>query len=297
MGARLQRNDLPDDYWLNLYGDTHIGARACAWDELKEFLDDLGPNNLAIHMGDIVEGQTTDHPHYDRESVDIHTPGGQFEAFIELVEETEAADHHLGILQGNHDWRYDKVHNFTRQRVCQRLEIDYLGTMAHVILRSGEGAKPLNAWLAHKTNDVYSMAKDPEQRQANKKAMLRRRFEDMWSSAHLCAAGHVHRVMVVEPMRREQVYAGEEAEFETIRAEDRHYETAEGSLVIPRWAKWMGISGTFRHGGYLEDVGDDYGANVWNDYSHQQAHEPEPAGYIRFKVEDGTIVDGEEVYI
>jgi hypothetical protein len=300
----LRRDDLPDKYDLYAYSDVHVGAKSCHLRAFKKMLDEVKRKKkaYALFLGDAVEGQTTDHPHYDHtnidwmEGYDLHTPDGQFELFQDLLE--PVAGKHLGLIKGNHDWRFDKTRPFIKH-IARDLDIPYLGPRAHLMLNG------LNVYASHKGKRLPKGAKDPGQRRANREAALKRYLEPFWGSAHLMMFGDTHELLVRRPLPPHPELLSDEKGRHTMRSVPWHQKgtTVKGArrggvygYVDPE-ARWYAVTGTFRRSGLVQDVSEDGGWDTWDDYAERFAYSPMPCGYVKFRVEGGEVVDGWEVVV
>ena len=300
----LREPDLPSNYELFLYSDIHVGSKAFHEVAFKEMLRDLKrkKNAYAICLGDLIEGQTTAHHHYDHTTIadggefDFDTPGGQFDAFEALVE--PVASKHLGMLLGNHDWRHEMTDKFV-QKMCARLDITYLGPRAHAMLDG------VNLFLSHKGKRYTNSQGSPAQQMAAMQESCRRFFsrtggKDFWQSAHGMFHGDTHQLLLAPPQTPHAQLMTTKHGRHAQRSVDPSMfitKTPEGFIYVPPEARWCGATGTFRRGGDIIDVSKSKGhdRDVWFDYAEKEPYKPSDVGYIRLRIKDGRIVDGATV--
>ena len=126
---------------LEPLGDIHIGSRLFDRQKFLERLNAIKNDRTRywLGMGDYIDnirpykGGTIDkrwnYSVIDREYM---TPEEQLTAFVNLVK--PIANKCLGLLWGNHEWNTIDYDEFN-ERVCRRLGVPFLGSMAFVQLR------------------------------------------------------------------------------------------------------------------------------------------------------------------
>jgi len=105
-----------------------------------------------------------------------------------------------------------------------------------------ETKKAIKFFLAHGSGSLPKGAKDPIQREANRKAWLKRKLEDMSGDAIGMFVGHGHHILEVHPTVEKQLYM-------TDNGKDlkQNYRTGvdQSATYIPPESRYYGMCGSF----------------------------------------------------
>lgn len=304
MTTSINYEDKPSNYTLDLISDIHTGSKLCHYDALKGWRDDVlrRSNHYVGILGDVIEGTTTKHIHYDHTAMggpdwytqdgehDLHTLTGQMDAFREFIRPLRFRT--LGVVKGNHDWRYDHVGPIMRD-MCKQLNVPYLGPRSHVRIGGVQ-----HFWM-HKGKMLPKGAKDPRQRQANRHAALQRNLEGFLGSAHFMAHGHTHELEVASPIEDPVHFLAQDDgthRWRTVPWQQQGV-NVDGFPYIRPEARWYAVTGTWRRSGVIQDINESRGYDTWDDYSDREPYTPTACGFVRVKVMNDIIKEAYPVYV
>lgn len=258
--------------------DWHAGSLAFHDRALKKLLKMIDkPNTFWTFGGDAIEGKKIDSPHFNPEGLDhkklnIHD---QCDYLIDLLQ--PVADKLLLFQRGNHELYLQKDFDVIKY-ICKGIGRPdaYGGYQAWV-----EFADILmHFWHGRAT--MPRGAKDPIQREANQKAWLKNRMQDL-ASAHVHYMGHTHKCMIVPPIEQYALMP---------HSKDVHgvYFTEQptiinGDLWVPKDARWYVNTGTLRRGGQFG----------YEDYSEIAGYAPPPIACTKTTIYRGKIQDIEKI--
>ena len=267
---------LPSNHDLVLFGDTHTGTilqHAEGIQECKEFIMSER-SRYACHMGDMAEWRMVDHPYFDPATHDKSTPEVQEDSVVE--DYTPISSRLLLALEGNHEYGLQRYGNMTR-KVCKRLS-----NTLHTVRQGGfscvlevhdKYGLLYKAFLTHGAGTLKSNAKDFEQRQANMKASLKLRLQDLQGDCVIMAMGHAHRLLVVPPSERLYVTTkdGKLKQHYLGRGENEDYIDPDQRIYF--------CTGSFLKTFVLGASG----------YAERKLYKPVELGFINIKVRDREI--------
>ena len=189
-------NNLPENYRLFLWGDTHIGNGATSYDAINEFVNEVKKykNVFWASGGDQIEAISVTDKRFD---IDTHGKSGrvlklkeQVNAFVNLF--SPIADKGLWILDGNHEYKYINLWNLTED-MADKLNMIY-GTYT---IRANMGNYKILDW--HGWGSVNSRAGDKKQRETNEAIKKKRKMRDMAPDCLINVMHHIHKARIHRP--------------------------------------------------------------------------------------------------
>jgi hypothetical protein len=137
-------------------------------------------------------------------------------------------------------------------------------------------------------------AKDPIQREANQKAWLVNRLSPLAGDCHVHLMGHVHALLVQEPVEQYALLTGGDgvrARYFREPAQDvttrDHKGATDTRTFIPPYSRWYGCTGTLRRSGGFDYL----------DYSEIAGYPPAPIGWLTMRVVGGQVASIEKVVV
>lgn len=284
---RLLEATLPRDHDLYLLSDDHEGALAQHTAALDRVIDEIANNPLAyaVHLGDMHETLTVNHPYYDPRGLKKNSkgnptiPGEQVK--VQAQRYGRIANKMIAALLGNHELRtkhtFDMLDSFLER--IKRPEI-YGGYTCKVRVSDG-GNMMYKLFLFHGRSMSDSRAGSERQKEANRAEQLKRVLAPLAGDCAIMAMGHTHRLMAVKPIKR--LYLTDDGG--SLR---QNYITAvQNADYIDPDSRYYLNTGTFLRNQLLNN----------DTYSEMRAYPPNKIGYAKVIVRDGVTRDVIEVPI
>lgn len=291
MAELVTVRDLPPDFDVACTSDWHCGSRAFhegALDRLIAWLHG-GPHRYLGFGGDAIEGKRIDSPHFDPEGLNKETLniGSQIRWVSKKI--APVKDRILWWGEGNHDI-YVKRDVDVLQDFGERLGIsDRIGGYQTWV--------DLGYFRVHVYHGRASMprgAKDPIQKDANRRAWLVNLLRPLAGDCAVQLMGHVHELLVQPPI---EAYAlltkGSEVRARYFREPTQSVVTRDHEGVtdtrefIPPGSRWYGCTGTMRRSGGFG----------WTDYAEIAGYPPSPIGWLEMRVRGGQVADMVKVIV
>jgi hypothetical protein len=262
----------------------HQGSIMCHEAGLKKTVAYIAekPNRFLIKLGDNIEAIATSDKKYNQPPVgmkerEVAVPGDQ----VKLVKKRyqPIADRIIAILGGNHE-RWLRTITHITEDICNALGIpDAYGTESCRIIVKHKGKRLFNIQAMHGAKLFKSNAKDPEQRDANKKAALKLYLKNQMGDCAIHICGHAHQILIVPPSKTLYFVDGK------VGVQQNYLTGTPGSGYINPDQRWYACCGSARKSRL--DGYDDYAQN----------YEPTELGFVKIIVKDGQIVKLEPFYI
>lgn len=265
---------------------THIGSIMCHYeglDKLKAHILEK-ENRFFIHLGDVIEAIAIDDKRYNPPPPYLNTE--KKETPIPLLQAREAmyillpiSDRIITILRGNHERKLLKFGDLIQTSICDVLGIPFGTECCRIIITNG-GKPVFNIFAMHGHKIFKSNAKDPEQREANKKASLKLYLQHQMGDCAVMVCGHAHWIGIVPPSKRLYFMDG----VDGVHQKYLKGQTSVGEYidVDRRWYACCGSARKSRLDGY-----DDYA----------QYYEANELGFVKIVVKSGKVVRVEPFYI
>jgi predicted phosphodiesterase len=268
-------------------GDWHCGAKAFHREAAEGIIDRVKreKKTYMLFLGDAIEGKKIDSPHFDPSTLDSKQISiqQQYRYFRDLI--TPVKNKILCLNQGNHDRYIARNFNYLEE-LGERTGIPIGGYQTLVEVHPG-----LLVFMFHGWRGMPRGAKDPIQREGNRRAWLKRELEELSGSAHVMLMGHTHHLLVQPPTEQYTLLrhpGGKDVRAAFFTEPEALVDTEHGALPwVPERARWYGNTGTMRRSGGFGYV----------DYSEIAGYSPSPIGHLEMTVEGGRCVGLERVIV
>ena len=262
------------------FSDWHVGSKSFKEDAALKLVDMVKKDKSAYvtFTGDMLEGKPVKSKHFDPNSLHNHliTIDQQRDYFCELVK--PIADRFLSISVGNHELYLLPDFDVTRAICAQLGREDAYGDYQCWITF---GDVTLHTW--HGRRSMPKGAKDPIQREANRKAWLKREFEDLAGSAHAHYMGHTHQFLIVKPQLQVALLnSGENVHRQRFYTPEM---IVDGKPYVPKESRWYVNTGTLRGAGGFEHM----------DYAEIAGYMPSDICCAKTTIKGGKIENIEKV--
>lgn len=278
--------EVPKDFNLFFFGDTHVGTKLFHESGFKEALGLTKTRyrgskcNHVIFMGDAIEAIDHSDKRFDTETTNLKLirPEKQAEYFIDLVKPYSSK---FDVqLQGNHEDTLFKYSDYTA-RICRETGINY-GTYTSVIsYRLSSGKLLFKVFASHGRGMIRSSADDPERVEANLNLSLKRKLKNKAGDCAIMAMGHTHLLLVVKP--KKTLYMT----YENGEIHQNYREGVQDSSYIHPDLKYYFNTGTFRRA-YMRGI---------SDYAEKAMYDPVVLGFPVVIIRDGKIQDAFKEYV
>ena len=274
------------DCSIFLAGDFHYGALTCSRSSIKQMVASVGPDDLVIFMGDLIEAITPEDRRWQTTSVawqdKLYTPQEQAEAIVRDL--TPLKGRIPVVLAGNHEWKLMNTMNFP-EAVAKELGSEYGG--AACVVHFEWNRKPAFRFHAmHGGWTPFSNAKDVVQADANIRAALKMKLQDQVGDciAHFC--GHGHRLIVQPPTAHRQLY------ITTTKAGkiSQNYKVSpvQSANYLHPDTRWFGMTGSF-----IKLYSPPGSKSIG--YAEMFGYRPNEIGCLKATVKGGQLVQVEKV--
>ena len=266
---------------IALIGDTHDGSLCFhehGVDQVLEWIK-AGKNRYFVFMGDAVEAITTDDERYQNDTSKEAIPLKQARNVIKRFRSVSKRG--LGWLTGNHEWTLHRFGDLA-EHMATELEIPY-GTWTCKLRLDDKHGQLFKLYATHGgRGQITSNAKDHEQREANMKASLKRRFVNKASDCLVMACGHFHKLIRVPPAER--LIMSDDGE----KLIQNYLSGGEGAAsYIEPDRRWYFCTGSFLK---------TYELGV-SSYGERAGYDPVELGLGVIRIEDRQVVDVEKVVV
>lgn len=273
---------IPPNCEIVLAGDSHEGSIMKHREGYQEMIDyvDSGKNRRLIHMGDMIEGICADDPRYEYDVIDPGSP----KPFVQMLNACEElrpiAKKMIGLLSGNHEFKLQRMGDLA-EMAAKNLAIPYGTYSAKFTFLDKKGNVRNKFFCHHGSGFLQSRAKDKIQRDANIKASLKNKLESQAADVALCAIGHTHQLIVVEPAETLHITDDGSRIKQTYSSK-----FIDGELIHPDY-RWYVNTGCFLKQFELGVSG----------YGERAMYRPSEMGYIVVRLENYEIVDVKRVVV
>lgn len=285
----LISREMPKDYTMVDTSDWHLGALNCHKDAIEEMLGKIArkKNYYMMSKGDLIEAILPSDKRYACCSVDVKegllTPAQQADKIVSMCQPIKKKIVAFGL--GNHEYHLLNTQDFGRY-IAAQLGVPY-GTAAYKFIATDKIGNVYHKFFAtHGRRQLPKGAKDPIQREANRKAALRRMLEETgWGDCIYMSCGHTHQLLVVEPTTTSSLYLTDSGgsihqHFRVQGAQNRDY--------IPPDSRWYSNSGSFLK------LYSPPGSQAIG-YGEMAMFGPAEIGWIEIHVQGGQVVQVEKV--
>jgi hypothetical protein len=290
----IVRQELPRDFTLLLTSDYHFGNVNCHKELLQEMVASVQDRRrkkikaYLTNLGDNLDSIAPDDKRYKHASVDFQsgliTPKAQANAVVELLKPVK--DMVLAIGEGNHEAKLWNLESFG-QTIADDLGVPF-GGYNYILQCVDKDTKELmfKVFCSHGSGRLPKGAKDPIQREANRKAHLKRKLDATgFTDCALFCMGHTHQLVTVKPTMDKDLLltTSDDGIHQHKRPESDH----SASYISPERRYYANT------GGFLK-LYSPPGSKVFG-YAEIALMEPTKLGWVEVDVRDGQIVDIREV--
>lgn len=282
--------DMPLDYEFYDTSDAHYGPLNCHREAFLEVIAQVKakPDRYIWHKGDGVDCVTPGDKRYATVSADVRTgwrnPQDHADQFIKDV--MPVRDRFITYMVGNHE--YHLINTFdVAYHICTALGIPWGGVVCKFI-PTHKGKVLHKCLLWHGRGSLPKGAKDPIQREGNRKAALKNKLMALKHTDCIYnSMGHAHQLLIVEPTVDQEIML---TNTRSGLKQQRRHHTNQTADYIPPEARYYGCSGSFlklyskpgqRAIGYGEIAG----------------YEPAEIGCLKGYVQGGKLVHVEKVVL
>lgn len=286
----LISSQLPLDCEIYDTSDYHYGALNCARDKIREVIDIVAANKrrFLINKGDSIDAVLPNDKRYASCAMDYRdmllTPEQQADAIIKDFLPIKHRILAWGL--GNHEFKLINTCDFGRY-IAKALDVPY-GTAAFKFTALDKQGNPMFKFFhAHGKGKVPAGAKDPIQREANRKAWLKRTLESLSGDCIYMSMGHGHHLIIVEPTTGDSLYMVDDGE--NIRQKYRVMPFQNAEYISPE-SRWYSMTG-----GFLKLFSPPGSGAVG--YGEMALYSPTEMGCTKIIVQGGQVVAVEKLIV
>ncbi len=278
------------DYEIYDLGDMHYGPLNNHREAVLEVINMIAAreNRYCWTKGDALDAITPNDKRFSSLSVDIkenwRTP--QDHANV-IVEDFSIIKNKILLwMIGNHEWKLLNKINYGVY-IADKLHCPYGSIICKFTALYKEEVQ-FKALLWHGYGSLRSQAKDPIQREANRKASLKYKLDALAHTDCIYKSmGHTHQLLVVEPTIGGELMLTDDGRklHQTYK-----YSVAQDSEFIPSDCCWYGNSGSFLKL-YTEP-----GAGTIA-YGELTGFPPAEIGCLKLTIQGGKLVNVEKVVL
>ena len=285
---------LPEECRIVLTGDSHWGALATHEQAFHDMIEWIRRRRDVYwsHLGDIFEGKKIDSPHFNPEALSPRRLNieAQVDSYAKAIK--PVAKKLLMQVQGSHD-RYlsadlDVVKIMLERTGVPEAMLAYGHPQTWLKLFPG-----LTIFGFHGARAIPKGAKDPVQREANRKAWLKRELENKAGSAHVMAMGHTHHLLILSPDEMMEWALlnnpnGPDVRAASFSPPQQMIETPHGQMpFVPKESRFYINTGAYRRSGGFGYV----------DYAEKAGYDPTAIGHLLLTVKNGVAVELKKVIV
>jgi hypothetical protein len=192
--------------------------------------------------GDLIEAIIPGDKRYNSLIHDTKFPTPKQSADALIKELAPIAEYILAIGIGNHEMKLLNVMDFSRY-MAEQLNVPYGGYTYITDFRGANGKTMFKTFSSHGSGRLPKGAKDPIQREGNRKAHLKRKLEATGvTDCVYMSIGHTHQLLVVEPTFLLQNVLT--SSIHGVRSHDKP-KTRQNAKYIPADQRWVANTGGF----------------------------------------------------
>jgi hypothetical protein len=242
----LITREMPLDYTMVLTSDWHMGPLNCHHEGVAVMVDKVARkrNYFMLTIGDLIDAILPNDKRYAHCSMAFDktmalTPQAQADQVINYLRPIRKKVCAVGI--GNHEFHHINTIDIAGY-IADTLEIPY-GSVSYKFTATHKGAVQHKFFCTHGRGNLPKGAKDPIQREANRKAALKAKLDGTkHADCILLAMGHTHQLIVVEPtVHKELMLTDNGAELR----QQYRYHSAQNEPYIPPECRWYLNTGSF----------------------------------------------------
>ena len=286
----LIKTTLPKDCEIYDTSDYHYGALNCNREGLKEIIEMVRSkrSRFLINKGDSIDAVLPNDKRYASCAMDYRdmllSPEQQADAiihdFMPIRRKILAWGH------GNHEFKLINTHDYGRY-IARQLQVPYGAVMFKIRYEDKDGNLLFKTFHAHGRGKVPAGAKDPIQRDANRKAWLKRTLEGLSGDCIYMSMGHGHHLINVDPTTQDQLYITDDGEH--LRQNYRTNSKQNSQYIAPE-SRWYSMTG-----GFLKLFSPPGSQAIG--YGEMAMYTPAEVGCTKIVVQGGQVVQVEKVLV
>lgn len=268
--------------WIDA-SDIHTGTLNCHYDGIDKLVSRVSALDARVSLkGDLFDAILPNDKRFSVDAIDprFKTPMDSVAFLAEKLRPIK--DNIEVVLMGNHEYKLINTVNLI-QAFCKEIGIDYNkvygGAICKVIITNG--GKLVHKYLmCHGTRSLPAGAKDPIQREANRKAAQKRILEELgFYDCIYSSQGHHHQLCIVEPTVENHLYLTDDGKH--IKQKYR-VQSKQNIDYIPSESRWFAGTASYRKtycppGSRAIDYG-------------EGRFQPAPLGHVELNVIDRELV-------
>lgn len=275
----------PSSFKLAHSSDYHKGSANCKHKAIEEMVDEVASTQdyYLVNTGDSIDATLPNDKFYKSCSIDyvngLLTPQQQRDSLIATFRPIKDKIWAWGF--GNHEYRLLNTCDFGSD-IANSLNVPY-GCFTYKLIITDEKGKPrLKMFFHHGSGKMPRGAKDPIQREANRKAWLKQRLaECMPSDCIYAGMGHIHHPIITKPTIENEVILTDNGK--SIKQVKRMH-TNQCATYIPPEARWYVATASF------QNTFSQPGTKAMS-YSEIAMYGPAKIGWMELQVEDYQLVN------
>ena len=281
--------NMSDNFNLFLISCTHHGSLLCHEKGISEvqhmveseYAGVPAESNYIVHHGDAIEAIKVDDPRFSPDASKEPFPLRQAEYRIDKWQ--PVAHKILAWLLGNHEWKLHLFGNLS-QFMANQMKVPYGTFSCRLTYKDKQGRTMFKHYATHGRKSINSTAMDYKHAQSYMELQLKRHLAPMGGDCLLNSKGHVHKLVLNEPMPR--LYL-----VDTGKKIKQTYTRHTGGSFIHKDDRWYVACGSF-----LKLYGDDVtGDGAMSGYAELFELPPVELGFVVVRVRNQTI-EGVELH-
>jgi hypothetical protein len=237
--------EMPLDYEFYDTSDAHYGPYNHHREAFLEIINQVAerPNRYMWHKGDGVDCVTPGDKRFSTVSADVRKGWrNPMDHADQLVRDMlPIRERILTYMVGNHEYHLINTVDVAGY-ICEALQVPWGGVICKfVALHNRKVQHKFLLW--HGRGSLPKGAKDPIQREGNRKAHLKRKLESLGHTDCIYQTmGHTHQLIAVEPTINQELMLTDNRKG--LKQQRRHH-TKQNAAYIPPEARYYGNSGSF----------------------------------------------------
>lgn len=279
---KILTHEVPESWRLIDIGDLHIGSMLFHRDAFLEARERIleDKNAYVVFGGDLIEAITVDDKRMQLDLTDTENalPLQQCREAVDLLK--PLAKRIIVSLDGNHEYKLHRMGSLG-QLMSDALGVPF-GTYSAKINYKDKHGLQFKHYTTHGYKTIRSHADDPIRREANEKLVLKRHLSHICADAYLMTKHHIHKLILAEP--ENTLYMCDNGN----KHKKGYTKAKQNDKYIPVDLRWYGTPGSFMKL---------YGPDGTSGYAERFEMPPVEIGYLKFHIEDRTLVRGEKIIL
>ena len=204
----INTKQLPSKHRIILAGDQHIGTKTCDLDVINGYIKRIqsGRNNYGMLLGDLADAIESRDKRFSLDEHAAMPPVKQYATARKMHE--PIADKILAAISGNHDYKLSEhgTGDFVQQ-FCEDLgHPEIYGDYACAATVNVEDGLSYSVYLWHGAGSPPRAGFDNVKRDAVVASSVKKKLQQQFTSAHVMAMGHIHKLAAFRPQIDTAIY-------------------------------------------------------------------------------------------